>query len=79
VSRAVSVPSEWLDYLAHEPETGMGYQVVEVKLKDGRFFPQVVAGGGCFTTVRGFRQIPFTEGDVASVRVNHKRWNFGDE
>ena len=77
--QTVSIPSEWLDYLAQESETGMGYQVVEVKLKDGRFFPQVVAGGGRFTQVRGFRDIPFVEGDVASVKVNHRRWNFREE
>jgi hypothetical protein len=49
-----------------------------VELKDGRFFDQVVESEGCVIEVRGYREIPFTPDDVASVRVNHKRWNFRD-
>jgi hypothetical protein len=26
--------------------------------------------------VRGHREVPFTPEEVASVDVNHKRWNF---
>ena len=31
---------------------------------------------GCIIEVRGHREIPFGPNDLASVRVNHKRWNF---
>jgi hypothetical protein len=33
---------------------------------------------GCIIEVRGSKEIPFATEDVASVVVNHKRWNFRD-
>ena len=77
--KTVSIPLEWIDYLKRESETGMGYQVVALKLRDGRTFDQVVAANGLFTQVRGHKEIPFNEGDVMSVHVNHKRWDFHKE
>jgi hypothetical protein len=59
-------------------ETGIGYQVVSVDLKDGRCFDQVVVSEGCFIEVRGYNEIPFSPDEVLSVNVNHKRWNFRD-
>lgn len=76
----VPIPSEWVDYLKQQGETGMGYQVVSVTLKDGRNFRQVVASEGFFTKVRGFKGIPFTAQDaIASVKVTHRRWKFSEE
>lgn len=73
----VPIPAEWLDYLLRQPESGMGYQIVSVRLKDGRHFKQVIAQNGYFTQVRGYDELPFTQLDeIASVFVNHKRWNF---
>ena len=72
----VPIPREWADYLRRQAETGMGYQIVAVKLKDGRSFDQVVASEGCIIQVRGYQNVPFTQDDVASVQVNHRRWNF---
>ena len=60
-------------------ETGFGYQVVSVQLKDGRIFEQVVISEGCIIEIRGYKEIPFSADDVASVSVNHKRWNFRDQ
>lgn len=57
-------------------ETGIGYQVVSVELKDGRCFDQVVVSEGCIIEVRGYNEIPFAPEEVAVVIVNHKRWNF---
>ena len=45
-------------------------------IKDGRLFDQVVASEGCLIEVRGYLEIPFAPDDVASVSINHKRWNF---
>ena len=78
MKRLVPLPSGCVDRLDRVTETGIGYHVVSVELKDGRFFDQVVASEGCIIEVRGYREIPFTPDDVASVRVNHKRWNFRD-
>jgi hypothetical protein len=70
------IPRELAESLKHTEETGIGYQVISVELVDGRRFDQVLASEGCIIEVRGHREIPFGSDDVASVRVNHKRWNF---
>ena len=70
------IPEACLDELKRSSETGIGYQVVSVELKDGRCFDQVVVSECCIIEVRGFSAIPFAPHDVASVTINHKRWNF---
>lgn len=72
------VPKECLPLLQHDGETGIGYQIVSVELKDSRSFNQVVVSEGCIIEVRGFCEIPFSVGEVASISVNHNRWNFRD-
>jgi hypothetical protein len=76
MKRIVPIPSSFVDHLKRAGETGIGYQVVSVELRDGRRFDQVVASEGCVIEVRGFKEIPFTPEEVASVNVNHKHWNF---
>jgi hypothetical protein len=70
------IPSRFVDELKQAEETGIGYQVVSVELKDGRSFDQVITSEGCIIEVRGYKEIPFAAEDVASVCVNHQRWNF---
>jgi hypothetical protein len=72
----VPLPSESLSILKSEKQTGPGYQVVAVHLKDGRWFDQVVASEGCIIAVRGYTELPFQTEEVSSVMVNHKHWNF---
>jgi len=72
----VEIPCEWLDYLKRHGETGPGYQILAVKLKDGRCFDQVVASEGCVIQIRGYKEVPFTPDEVASIEVNHRYWNF---
>jgi hypothetical protein len=72
----VPIPSPFVDYLKRASETGIGYQIVSVELRDGRSFDQVLTSEGCIIEVRGYLEIPFASDDVASVSVNHKRWNF---
>ena len=72
----VPVPSGCVDHLKQAKETGIGYQVVSVELKDGRTFDQVVTSEGCIIEVRGYKEIPFTPDEVVSVNLTHKHWNF---
>jgi hypothetical protein len=72
----VPLPSETISELRRERETGPGYQVVAVRLKDGRHFDQVVASEGCVIAVRGYADVPFQVDEIANVRVNHQGWNF---
>lgn len=76
MKRLVTIPKEWADYLRRQRDTGLGYQVVSVNLKDGRRFDQVVASEGCVIEVRGYSDVPFKQEEVASVQVNHRHWNF---
>lgn len=72
------VPQECLAHLRQAAETGAGYQIVSVELKDGRRFDQAVVSEGCIVEVRGYYEIPFSPDEVAAVSVNHKVWNFRD-
>jgi len=74
----VPIPSRFVDLLKGAKETGIGYQVVSVELKYGKSFDQVATSEGCIIEVRGYKEIPFASDDVASVSINHKRWNFRD-
>lgn len=74
----VPIPRRFVDQVKRCAETGIGYQVVSVVLKDGRSFDQVATSEGCIIEVRGYNEIPFESDDVASVSVNHKGWNFRD-
>jgi hypothetical protein len=76
MKRIVPISSGCVDILKQAEETGIGYQVVSVELKDGRIFDQVVTSEGCIIEVRGYKEIPFSPEDVVSVNLNHKRWNF---
>ena len=70
------IPKACLDDLKRGGETGIGYQVVCVELKDRRCFDQVVASEGCIIEGRGYEEIPFAPEELESVIVNDKRWNF---
>ncbi len=79
MKRLIPIPRELAVNLRRQNETGMGYHVVSVTLKSGKRFDQVVASEGCVIHVRGHKDVPFTPEDVASVDLNHKRWNFREE
>ena len=64
--------AKWAEVLARQPETGMGYQVATVRLHDGRAFVGAVIVGGIVTSVRGHREIPFAEADIAEIIVNSR-------
>ena len=69
-SEMVRLNERWLEYLKWQPETGMGYQIVHVELKDGRFFERVVVLGDQIHEVDGSTAIPFTEMDeIVAIKV----------
>lgn len=72
------IPDMFLDKLKQGADTGMGYQVVSIKLLDGRNFDQVLVSECCVIEVRGHAKIPFTSDQLVSVQLNHKAWNFRD-
>ena len=72
----VPIPPETATSLKREKETGLGYKIISVVLKDGTRFEQVVASEGWIIAVRGFVEVPFEISEIATVTVNHQRWNF---
>ena len=38
----IKLKKKWVEYLASVPESGMGYQIVDVTLKDGRVLKNTV-------------------------------------
>jgi hypothetical protein len=79
MKRLTPIPREWAAHLKRQNETGMGYHVVSVTLKSDKRFEQVIASEGCVIHVQGHKEVPFRSEEVASVDLNHKRWNFREE
>lgn len=79
MKRLVPLPCACAEHLKGQEETGFGYQVVSVRLKDERVFEQVVVSENCIIEVRGYKEIPFAAEDVDSVSVTHQHWNFRDQ
>ena len=61
------------------PETGMGYVIASVTLKDGTRYDQVVIDSGLITKIRGFENLDFTYDDIDSIEATHEKWNFREE
>ena len=38
----IKLSNKWVEYLCSMPESGMGYQLVDVTLKDGRVFKEIL-------------------------------------
>lgn len=74
-----SLSQTWIEYLRSQPETGMGYQVVTIKIKQGETFPQVVVDSGHVARIRGLREIPFTGEDIEEITVTHDKWDWKNE
>lgn len=75
----IELPPNWIKWLVQQPETGMGYHVVTVILKDGRSFERVVVDSGYITRIYGLDGIPFKVEDIENLIVTHDKWDFSRE
>ncbi len=75
----LKLSDKWAEILSNQGETGMGYQVITVNLKDGRIFKQTVHQEGYITEIKGYRDIPFSEEDIEDIVITHDKWNFNAE
>jgi hypothetical protein len=66
----------WQQRVKALPETGMGYCVVRLTLRDGRQFEQVVIDSGWLSRVRGLPDVPFAEEDIIDLAANHRPWDW---
>lgn len=71
---------KWVDCLTRQGETGMGYQVVTVVLKNGQHIERVVViQSELVSSIHGRQDgdhIPFANEDIADIIVTHDKWDF---
>jgi hypothetical protein len=72
----IKLSERWAPVLVAQPETGMGYQVASIVLKDGTRYDQVVIDSGFVTKIRGRSDIPFEDEDIIEIVVTHDKWRF---
>ena len=74
---AFAFAGKWRDHVRALPETGMGYIVVRVVLRDGRRFDQVLlTDTGRVDRVRGLAEVPFTEDEIVEIAATHRKWDW---
>jgi hypothetical protein len=72
----IELSTEWLDYLIKKPETGLGYHIVSIVLRDRTRHDKVVVDGGYITKIKEFAVIPFSNEDIQEIIVTHDKWDF---
>ena len=60
----LELPEKWSKFLGEQPETGMGFQDVEITLADGRRVDGIAINGQTLETL-----LPIMGEDIASMRV----------
>jgi hypothetical protein len=69
----LALSQKWAKVLASQPETGMGYQVCQIQLTDGRKFEQVTIVGGRVTAIGNSPVIPFSESEIQTIAVTRSK------
>jgi len=75
----IKLGTKWTDYLKNKPESGMGYQIVSIVLRNGIRYDQVVVDSGYITKIKGITVISFTDEDILEIIVTHDKWDFGTD
>jgi hypothetical protein len=75
----IPLNDKWGPMLVAQGETGMGYQVASIVLKDGRRFDRVVIVGRYITQIKDIDGIPFSEDQIDQIIVTHDKWDFSKE
>lgn len=65
--------NKWAEFFRSNPESGMGYTIVSVILRDGRRQDRAYVVGGTITQVDGSDLIPFAEDEIAQFIVTHDK------
>lgn len=69
----LSLSPEWAKFFRTQSETGMGYVIATVILKDGRQYPRAVITGGVIGSIDGNENVPFTENEIDRFVVTHDK------
>jgi len=66
------LPKKWSDYLYKQPETGMGYQTVNLILRGGRRVENVaIIESHIIGEVRGSADLSFDPEDIVDIEITH--------
>jgi len=63
--------NRWAEVLTAQPETGMGYQIVSIRLKDGRRIDNVTVVGGVISRLPDTVPDWFSDEDIEDIVVKH--------
>jgi hypothetical protein len=61
----------WAEVLTSQPETGMGYQIVCIRLKDGRRIDNVTVVGGIISSLPATVSEWFSDEEIEDIVVTH--------
>lgn len=64
----IKLPQRWIDYLLSKPESGMGYQRVDVRFSDGRHLENAVVLNAELLEVPD----AFAQAEVRELRMHHR-------
>ena len=67
----LQLSDRWGPRLVNQPETGMGYQIATIILRDGRRFHKALIVEGLITEIKNVEGIPFTEAEIEDIVVTH--------
>ena len=72
----LQLSDKWVQFLVNQPETGMGYQVCTIRLRDGREFKQAIVDSGFVSKIKDTDGIPFSEDEIEEIIVTHDKWQW---
>jgi hypothetical protein len=72
----VPLPQRFAPHLLALPETGMGYQVVNIRTVTGELYTRVVIVGGYIASVDREEDIPFDPDQIDSFEITHDKTAF---
>jgi hypothetical protein len=72
-----TLPERWSKFLLTQPETGMGYHVTAITLRDGQVIEDVAIVDHCVVAeVRGQPDIDFNPAEITGIQITHRKWDF---
>jgi hypothetical protein len=71
-----TLPKKWQEFLATKSETGMGYQVVNLTLEDGKKIEDVAIIQSSLIGEIREGDVSFDAEKIVAIEVTHKKWNF---
>lgn len=63
----------WAARFLETPESGMGYHIVDIVLKNGTQYLGVRVVGGLIRSVDGLNNVPFGNDDIKDIRFGSRR------